>query len=388
MRPIGLIRPMRLIGLISLMSCSSSDELQQPVDPEIAISFGGQMQDEQSITRSTTQKDGVHAITRSTTQKDGVHAITRSTSPLKDEVQTFTVWGFKNTEWDATNGYTAYQTVFNKYRVNWNDGSGTTTTNSSGWEYVGQQIPGSTTQTVKFWDYSAKAYRFMAVSGETVTGAYKAYEANEAHEAYGAYELTFTADADNESGTPFYSHLWFSTYSSNEFGSPVTLEFVKPLCKVRFMFIYEDPSKIAQLTNMHFRPSSGTTIKRKGDITVSYPLTGTASTPTETLTISANAGGISEFTKNYYTTPDDAGKEYWYTVLPAPNGQSAYSLTVSVDGDPKDAVVPAEFMTWLPGYKYTYIFKVHVDGSVTIDDVQSAFTPWTESTEERTVFNW
>ena len=77
-----------------------------------------------------------------------------------------------------------------------------------------------------------------------------------------------------------------------------------------------------------------------------------------------------------------------YTVIPTPDGQGTYTLTVNVDGDPKTAVVPAEFMTWQPGYVYTYIFKVHVDGTVTIDAVQSAFAPWSVKSENYTVYNW
>ena len=45
-------------------------------------------------------------------------------------------------------------------------------------------------------------------------------------------------------------------------------------------------------------------------------------------------------------------------------------------------------MNWLPGYQYTYIFKVHVDGSVDIDSVQSAFKEWTDHTADHTVYNW
>ena len=33
-------------------------------------------------------------------------------------------------------------------------------------------------------------------------------------------------------------------------------------------------------------------------------------------------------------------------------------VTVSVNGDPKTTTVPAQYMTWLPGYLYTYIFKI------------------------------
>ena len=58
-----------------------------------------------------------------------------------------------------------------------------------------------------------------------------------------------------------------------------------------------------------------------------------------------------------YLNADPTKIETIYTVFPAPEGQSDYKMTVSVDGEPKTAIVPAQFMTWLPGYQYTYIFK-------------------------------
>jgi len=59
-----------------------------------------------------------------------------------------------------------------------------------------------------------------------------------------------------------------------------------------------------------------------------------------------------------------------------------------VNGDPKTTVVSAEYMDWKPGYEYTYIFKIHVDGGVSISSVQAAFTPWVFHEKPRTVYNW
>ena len=61
---------------------------------------------------------------------------------------------------------------------------------------------------------------------------------------------------------------------------------------------------------------------------------------------------------------------------------------MSVNGEPKSLVVPEEYMDWLPGYEYTYIFKVRESGGVVIDNVQSAFTGWTLHEGTRKVYNW
>lgn len=357
-------------GCSHAVDAIEGEDTPLPVEQLTPIAFAGAMQDEQQVTRS-------------------------GETPLKDITTTFTVYGFKDTGTDT------YQQVFPGYRVRWNENTiATTTTNSAGWEYVDQQIPGQDEQTVKYWDYSATAYRFMAVTGSNVT------KTIDTTGEPATLQLTFTANAETETyeaATPYYSHLWYSNDgSSKPYGQPVTLEFLKPFCKVRFMFTFEDPDDASSttLTDKKFHPSDGTPIKRTGEVIVSYPLTGTATT--ETLTVSGDAGGLEGLTQDYYesvspaegmvTSPyynaERTPLKKWYTVLSAPEGQGSYTLEVSVDGDPKTTVVPAEFMTWLPGYSYTYIFKVHVDGSVEINNVQSAFTPWEEQTETKTVYNW
>ncbi|MBR1548041.1 MAG: hypothetical protein IJ637_04885 [Prevotella sp.] len=381
--PISPIGPMRLIGpmiflLLALAACSGESGGEQPVPaPEqpAAIAFAGSMQEATDISRSAT--------------------------PLSGDAQMFTVYGFKNMSMEA-GSYADEQMVFPGYLVRWHEGSSSTsTTNTSGWEYVNQQLPGAAEQTVKYWDYAATAYRFMGVTGTVVSGAYGSYPPYATHETHEAYNLSFRADGENAAATPFYSHLWFAS----DFGSQVTLEFVKPLCQVRFMFIFEDPAAAAanatELTEKNFRPTDGNTIKLKGTVTVSYPLLGAATS--EALMVDADASGLNALTQDYYESvtknEDDVVTEpyygaaetplsYWYTVLPMPDGQGSYTLTVSVDGEPKSTVVPAKYMTWLPGYKYTYIFKVHVDKNVGLESVQSAFTDWRVEEAVRTIYNW
>ena len=74
--------------------------------------------------------------------------------------------------------------------------------------------------------------------------------------------------------------------------------------------------------------------------------------------------------------------------------QDSYTMSVWMNSDnvlqpaTRTAVVPAEYMTWLPGYSYTYIFKITEEGGVEIDMVQSAVTPWTELANDHEVYNW
>ena len=376
MSPMGLVRSMSLMSsillialLFALSSCSKGsdeDPVEQPtttVQPEeTPICFAGNMPEPTAVVRAVS----LNSV--------GVY--------------TFNVWAYKNDGYDAGN-YTSYQTVINNYVVNWaSNSAGTTTSNSSGWEYVGQ----AANQTIKFWDWSAYAYRFFAVTGSPT---------HEANAPDGPHEFTFAADAsDNEAmaATPYFSHLWFSTgdpvaYADKQFGRPVVLEFLKPYARVRFIFMYVYPREGIELEDIQFKPSDGSSkIVRKGTVTVSYPIKGTATSETFTTTPSDAAEQLDYFSEDY--DPEDDTKVYsqtnngWYMVLPN-NTQGSYTMSVKVNNSAaKTAVVPANYMQWLPGYSYTYIFKINDEGGVEIGWVESAVTPWTEMIGDWTVYNW
>ena len=420
---IGLMRPMGLmglIGLIGLTACSTEPEQTvepepipvpvpemptdptKPEEPEVAgvpISFSGE-----ESTEEVTRANGAYGAygTNGTNRTNGR---TRATSLHDAGISAFKVWGYKNMTYnEGTGSYddggTTLQTVFPGYFVKWYKSSAaTTTTNTHDWEYVNQQNSGQEEQTIKYWDWSARAYRFFGVTGG-LSGTY------ETHESYKTYEIVIPVDASSKAeaeATPYYSKLWFSTGNIDldhvAFGQPVQLVFVKPIAHVRFMFIYEDPSLADQaiLAAKNFGPTVTTErIYQKGTVTVAYPLTGTSTTETITVTPTDEGetgladDGIPAFDQDYYETEstNDVEAFRWYDVLPAPI-QGSYTLTVTVNGVSRSATVPAAYMSWKPGYQYTYIFKVHVDGGVTIDSVQSAFTPWTEVTlGSHTVYNW
>lgn len=96
--------------------------------------------------------------------------ITRATSNTGDYVKMldgqFKIYGVKKMS------ETQFVTVFKDYSV-WNAAANTTTSNTNGWEYVGAKgatnlgtgnISLDKDQTIKFWDYSASEYRFVAGS--------------------------------------------------------------------------------------------------------------------------------------------------------------------------------------------------------------------------------
>ena len=355
--PIGLIGPISLICLISLIACSKEDGEGAPAQAAT---------DEEPITFSAQQQGG--------------NAVTRAATSLHDKgIASFRLYGYKNDGY-AEGAYTSLQTVIDGYTVSWQTTA--TTSNPDGdWEYVGITAG----QSIKYWDYSARAYRFFAYAPADAANVSKSATEN-------AVTLTTTIDATDEANTPYLSDLWFSTgnavdYPDRQWGKPVQMQFQKPLARVRFLFIYPENNDLYNrnvLTDVSFGPvDEDAKIAQQGTVSFSYPLKGTATTHTWTSSPSAT-GSIEAFTEDYQL----GIQEKWYNVLPI-SSQGAFRLTCKVFNDTRTAAVSAEFMTWAPGYEYTYVFKIHDDGGVSIDDVQSAFTIWTIETEkEHPIYNW
>ena len=185
------------------------------------------------------------------------------------------------------------------------------------------------------------------------------------------------------------------------------LEFLKPYARVRYIYKYVYPREGLTLSDQTFKPTTDYTagdgdkvkIPMSGTVTVIYPLTGTATREWYTVTPDAD-NRLEAFTEDFdaeddtkvYTDTDDG----WYMVLPC-TSQGSYKLQVTINtkiktetkSETKECVVPAEYMRWLPGYSYTYIFKINEEGGIEIELVEAAVTPWKElETAARTVYNW
>lgn len=384
----GVFRGLKVLGVfgvLSLIGCSgehiegpetTGGETQQTT--EVAIAFLADLSEKQGVTR---------------------------TSFLKDYVTTFRVWGYKNMSYNGTTGeYDDVLNVFPGYTVNWTAGTAqTTTSNTHDWEYVGQ----GTDQTIKYWDWSAKAFRFF---GYALGNATAPAEPNAVSNASSATEVTFasTVSASTQAdidAAPYFSELWFSNDNVNDYGSPVTLRFVKPFVRVKFQFMFidglgfgrEELSKIkfCPTVNTDVDPTNNRTIATAGTVTVHYPLKGTSTTESWT---TSGTSGLQAFTIDWYEpsgTPDPSqpevypnSPEHCYYVLPATN-QGSYTLEVAVVSDEiKTAVVPAEYMNWKTGFEYTYRFKI-TEGGITLDIIQVGIDDWViRNTSEHTVYNW
>ena len=124
---------------LALASCSSDDFLGDNPGNEqnatTAINFGGEAG---KITRANLSPT------------EAVNALNKN----------FVVYGYK------TKG-TTLTTVYDHYNIAWKGEENKTETNTEGWEYVGvnkNSLSSVNEQTIKYWDYSADQYDFVAFS--------------------------------------------------------------------------------------------------------------------------------------------------------------------------------------------------------------------------------
>ena len=62
---------------------------------------------------------------------------------------------------------------------------------------------------------------------------------------------------------------------------------------------------------------------------------------------------------------------------------------MNVAGGERTAEVPATMTRWLPGYDYTYIFKITEAGGVVLSLLQMGMRDWTNgTTQNHEVYNW
>jgi len=356
-----------LIAAFILISCSS-EQVEPEVKQGTAIAFSANQQEEE-VTRA-------------------------GSTPLQNTgINSFRVWAIKNNG-PAAEPYSTYQTVMEEYRVRYaENSSGSSTTNSNSWDYILIAYPD---QTPKYWDWEAKAYRFFAVTGAaTVTGN------NKVDGTYESYTASIIADATNEGNTPYYSKLWFSTgnttdYPTRLFGKPVQLEFMQPFSKVRFMLILSDPASktYTVLEDDDFRPSEPEkNIAKKASVTVTYPMKGNETTEQFEVVANSVTQTLGSFNQRWTEADSEAHpatteNHHWETVIPATN-QGSYTYKVTINGEEKSCVVPAQYMDWLPGYNYTYIFKVNAEGGVELATVRTSFTNWQDGIDkEIQLYNW
>ena len=364
---------------LCLLSCSHSgqDDPFIPGSSESGIAFGGNSGKWQEAGSRAWSQIGAQIGSRAGEGETGLETLFSS----------FRVWGYKtktDTHQDGGNGTAAIQKVMEGYLVDWQN---------NGWEYIGKQNSFlNLTQTIKYWDYSASSYRFMAYAYNKETKEVDA--STDANFNNTTFRIPYAfSDAATSTTTPYISELWVSKNQStgqNKYGDQVKLTFAPLIAKVRFKFKYAEGQE-PKITNISFKDSrwqkdatgklQWTTAKEditpiEGTIVISYPLSETNTTVSKTW--ETTQVGPLELTIPYEEENDAIHQtstyQKWFYMPPmdiANYTQGSYTITANVNGNSVSATVASEYTQWKAGCQYTYTFKIsETNTSISFAEVQ------------------
>lgn len=377
---------------LTLASCSSDDFLgdtpgSTPTSANSTINFGG---DAGKITRATSNEG----------------------TPQQMLDGQFLVYGVKKTS------ETQLVSVFPNYSV-WYDEAKNTTSNTNGWEYVGTKdaanlgtgnITLSKEQTIKYWDYSASEYHFVAgspinafqytisqdlttgtdIESATVTGLAGHIEANNTETALKTNPVYIAAPVK---------------IAKDGYQKPVKFTFIRQQSMVR-VGIYETIPGYS-ITEIKFYDADGSTATSSniiltsatpdyfvGGSNVSGTVTYNWETPTPSYTFNYTdnenlkkrqnwyAGALKNGVKattsattiisDLYGRDGDMDANNGYFIVMPTLASEAFAILIkcdytlkSTDGSNEEihvkgatAAIPAAYSKWENNTRYTYLFKI------------------------------
>lgn len=380
---------------LALASCSSDDFLGENSgngqNVSSAINFGG----------------NAGKITRAT-QNTG--------TPQEMLDYQFKVYGVKKM---SENGVDKFEPSFTNYSV-WYDDAKNTTSNTNGWEYVGTKgtthgkgnITFKDDQYIKYWDYAAEEYHFVA--GSPISSF--TYNRNEDVAVAGMKIPSATIFGlaghitANKEGTPLETNpVYVATpivVKKENYQKPVKFEFYRQQAMVR-VGIYETIPGYS-ITEIQFHEATGEKTSNNIILTSATPdyfvggngITGTVkydwATAKPSYTFEYTDNGQLKKSSNWYagffephqkplatTSTADVATLYgadadmsstngYFTVIPTPSATTAapilikcdYTLTsddysgetIKVTG--ATAAIPAAYSKWDVNTRYTYLFKI------------------------------
>lgn len=333
---------------------------------------------------SLTNESGMISFAQSTTK------LTRATKTgadaAKDLGGQFTVMGTKGKYTTDTGGkpLIAQGIVFDNYNVKYQAGTaGSTETNSANWEYVGgtssATIPA--TQTIKYWDYSADHYDFIAASGAIS----KINPTKATYSVGGAYTFTGGAKIADMVTVKPEDYNKTVTFTFKNSGSQVCLGFYEtiPGYSVKDIKFYDNFTSSTGATASAKLISAADNIVAGADYLVYFPVVNDPTNPENnkakvipTTTGGGTVGHIQDLGAISYTsgllgtTSSSASRTKSATV--SSNEGNAASLSIRIDytlvsddGSGEEikvknarAVIPVQYAEWKTNYSYTYLFKL------------------------------
>lgn len=340
-----------LAALALLFAGCASEELSEVVNPE------GKFANSELIQFSTLRQNSTRA------DLDGEEAA------LKLNKQ-FYVYGEKSS---------AVTPVFPSFLVKWQGTSTTTDTNTKGWEYVLTEKP---EQTVRYWDYAADNYKFIAWSSTTNDITPTDVNIN-------GFKVAVTSPDDI---SKFYIAEKNMVEKEN-YQKVVTLKFASLASKVRIAFYEEIPGySVSDIVFRYNRVEGympyGTRYSDNaildgsfnsaegGTFTVTYPDSAGKATVALPGVTPVKRHDFGTFTRGEIGTSRTeatfAGNGDYELVMPNEDNAGDMYLAINytlVSDDHKDTLrvkgahvtIPASAVTWHPNYAYTYYFKLTKD---------------------------
>ena len=345
----------------------------------------------------------------------GVPNLTRGSLSGADAAEAlnyqFVVYGTKHTE-EEVEAATNDEVVFKNYKVEWTDNTaGTTESNTHNWEYVGltPYAEGvspvvTSTQTIKYWDYSAnKGYTFYALAGKDQVTAKNVTITKITEGTNSLYEKGYTVTIKKSANLDqlFYSDR--TPVAKSEYGKPVVLTFRNLGARVRVGFYETVPGYSVKINKFYYDDDASaavTTFKamdKANETNFTAALQNVAPVNNNSLTITyydgndgtenhvkvTNTGMVYGYNLTLGTgiisaeklattsaTPTWDNDGNYTTVYPFEQNTNPmlirvdYTLTAE-DGseetiEVKNArvVVPTNFVQWKSNYAYTYLFKI------------------------------
>lgn len=330
----------------------------------------------------------------------------------------YVVFGYKTDKNDSKT------TVFDHYTIHWNNLAGKTESNTKGWEYVGltanslTSLTGDKAQTIKYWDYSASQYDFVAFSfgkaiqGEgdgkvkatavtttpklsyTLTGA-----VNDLAKCFIADRITAKPDMETtkKKANLLVGYKDDVQFNFRSLSTKVTMGIYEtiPGYSVKDVKFYSSNNTPATDNKPTLYAKDKNIPAGNGTVTVTFPTTTESETDYNKAHVefaaatesdkssSIQFGNLSTVEKEKeekgttgfigrditeFSTPKEGTNKKYEVVIPAKVG--ALTLKVdytleSIDGSGETikvtgatAVVPEKYTNWEPNYAYTYIFKI------------------------------
>ena len=357
---------------------------------------------------------GINPIEFGSTAKKVTRATHEESAALLNNK--FWIYGTK-----TTNGNTT--TLFDNYLLEYTAGTaGSTETNVADWEYAGKTSKKGAVQSVKYWDYSAEKYDFVAAAGILATEEIKNTTEGMRIDVPNADAISNIYVADRITATPTAQAATATSPATVPYRNVITFQFRRLGARMRVGFYETVPGYAVKdlvfyyigAPHGSYNVGVGSAFPTSGKYTVEYddatnaavttfagaantmafcndfgPLDYTSANSQQGIagqpylntdgTASATAvnaflgttAGEATFGKGDYTIDGVAGVHSDFKPI-LPNENNTLKMQLRVDytlvaldgsGDEihvRDAYVsvPVEYLQWKPNHSYTYLFKI------------------------------